>query len=138
MILKILVSILCFQSLSNLQCCEFDKDCFHIFINSLYSRNAFDIDAKIIYLSFKNPNDEKLFVKKIKLRSKIICFKKSKDGNEKNLLKINSITKSESNTFVVDFTSQPYQGKSYFGTVEIGFEETKPIFINAYIVSQIE
>lgn len=135
---KILISIFCFQSLSNTQCCEFDKDCFYILINSLYSRKAFDVDAKIIYLSFKNPNDEKLFVKKIKLKNKTIRFKANKIGNEKNLLKINSITKSDSNTFLVDFISEPYNGKSYFGTVEIGFQESKPIFVDAHIISQIE
>ncbi len=138
MILKILVSILYFQSLSNSQCCEFDKDCFHIVINSLYSRNVFDKDAKLLFLSFNNPNDEKLFVRKVKLKDKTICFKKGKFGGEKNLLKINSITKSSSNTFLVDFKSEPYDGKSYFGTVEIGFQENKPIFLNAHIISQIE
>lgn len=138
MMLKILVPILFFQSLFNSACCEFDNDCFLIFVNSLYSRNTLDENNNVLYLYFSNANDERLFVKKIKLRGKTICIKKSKKGNEKSLLIINSILKNEKDIYSVNFKTGSRSGKSYFGTIEIGFNNFKPIFLDSHIVSQIE
>jgi hypothetical protein len=136
--LKILISVLCFQSFFNSTCCEFDNDSFFIFVNSLYSRNTLDENNNVLYLYFSNANDERLFVKKIKLKRKTICIKKSKKGNEENLLIVNSILKNEKDIYSVNFRTGSRSGKSYFGTIEIGFSNSKPVFIDSHIVSQIE
>ena len=138
MTLKILIFLLYSQSLPNLKNNEFDNNCFHIFINSLYSRDVLRKDIKFYYVNFKNPKDERLFLKKIKLKDKTFCFKKSKSFNYRNTLTINSITQVKSENFVVDFVLNHYKGCSDFGTVEIGFLEGKPIFLDAHIINSIE
>ena len=125
------------QSITNSSCCDFNKDCFKTFINALYSRDGIDKEAKVIYISFLNHNDEMLFSKRIKLKDKTIYLEKRKIFDKKNLLIIKSIAKSEFNEFKVEFLFE-VRGFTKDGSITIGFENQKPVFKHGGFVKGID
>ncbi len=137
MIFKTLFLVISLHSFSNQTCCEFDKDCFTIFVRSLYSRGVLSKESKNHVVLFSEAKYKGSFVRKIKVGNKTLCLKLTKSDNLNGVLNIVSIKQTASQQLVVDFTIKEGGGLTD-GTVVLGFSDNKPIFLNARVIRAIE
>ena len=133
MIYKLLISFICIQSFSISLNNEIEKDYFTVFIKSLYSRGMLRKEANTFYVIFNNLENERYFTKKVKYENKSLCMKKTKSLNKADLLKIVSISKSDTNKISIKFSSA-HSGVTFEGTIFLGIENNKPIFLDATIL----
>ena len=138
MLYKVLISLLFFQSLPNSKNHEFQKNCFAIFIRSLYSRDALSHETKTFYVIFKHLNDERYFTKKVNYQGKVLKIKKGKPRDTADLLTIFSISEPSSNKITITFISTQGATK-YDGTIILGIDnDNKPIFLEVHIIQSID
>ena len=97
MIYKLLISAICIQSFSSSLNNEIEKDCFTVFVRSLYSRGILRKEGNRFYVVFDNLEDERYFTKKVKYDNKSLCMKKTKSLDKAEVLKIISVSKSDTN-----------------------------------------
>ena len=134
---KFLISLLFLQSLPNSKDNEFEKNCFAIFIRSLYSREALNSETKTFSVVFKRLEDERYFTKKVNYQGKVLKIKKGKPRNTADLLTIFSISEPINNKITITFTSTR-GGAKYDGTIVLGIDNNTPIFSEAHIIQSIE
>ena len=137
MIYKFLITLLLLQSLPNSKDREFEKNCFAIFIKSLYSRDALSHETKTFFVVFKHLDDERYFTKKVNYQDKVLKIKKGKPRNTADLLTIISISEPINNKITITFISTR-GGAKYDGTIVLSIDNNKPIFSDARIIYSIE
>ena len=137
MLYKVLISLLFLQSLPHSKEHEFEKNCFAIFIRSLYSRGALSNETKTFFVLFKHLDDERYFTKKVNYQGKVLKIKKGKPRNTADLLTIFSISEPINNKITITFISKN-GGAKYDGTIVLGIDNNTPIFSEANIVQSIE
>ena len=134
---KFLISLLFLQSLPNSKDHEFEKNCFAIFIRSLYSRGALSNETKTFSVVFKRLDDDRYFTKKVNYQDKVLKIKKGKPRNTADLLTIISISEPINNKITITFISTR-GGAKYDGTIVLSIDNNKPIFSDARIIYSIE
>jgi hypothetical protein len=137
MINQILISIIYLQSFSISNNNEIEKDCFRVFVKSLYSRGILRKEASTFYVIFDNIDNKNYFIEKVKYENKILILKNNKPDNKADVLRINTITKLGDNKISINFTSI-HSGVTYEGTIFLGIENNKAIFLNASVILAIE
>jgi hypothetical protein len=137
MIFKILFLAISLQSFSSPPCCKFDKDCFTIFIRSLYSRNVLSQANKNHVVKFGDPSFKSTFVRKIKVDNKTLRLKLTKSNDLIGVLNIISIKQLSPQKITIDFSLKE-GGSLIEGTVSLGFSDSKPIFLDARFVTANE
>lgn len=133
MIYKLLISVIFIQSFSVSLNNEIEKDCFTVFVKSLYSRGILRKNANKFYVIFNNIENERYFTKKVKYENKSLCMKKTKSQNKTEILKIIHVSKSNTNKISIKFSSV-HSGVSFEGTIFLDIKDNKPIFLDANIL----
>lgn len=137
MIHRSFIIVICISFFLNSVNNEFEKECFTIFVNSLYSRGALRKEANKFYVIFNHIEDEHYFSKKVRCKDKSLCLKKTKSINKADLLTVISITKVGIDKISIKFVSHS-GGATYDGTVFLGIVNNRPIFLDASYVTSIE
>jgi hypothetical protein len=115
---------------------DFNREDFSLFIKALHSREIIRKEAKIVYL-INYEKDKRYFSKRVKTQTANLCLRKTEYLDKKDLLKINSIIKSQGKIFTINFQSS-HSGVEFNGYVKLKHVEGKSIFFDCYFFERVD